>query len=362
MRILILNWRCPKNPRAGGAEDVTYQIARRLVEWGNEVEWFSAAFPSHEELGGVRVVRAGRQWTVHLHAIKRYSRNLGARFDAVIDEVNTIPFFTPIWAKIPSFMFIHQLAREVWWYETPLPLGLLGYAAEPTYLRVYRHTPVFTVSASTEHDLRVLGFRGPITVIPEGVEPFRQPDIDKASQPTFLYVGRMAPSKRVSHVIRAFAEFRGRIGSGLLWLVGDGTEAHKVFLRELASRLGVAEHIEFLGRVSTSEKYFRMTQAHLILMTSVREGWGLAVAEANACGTPAVVYDVPGLRDAVRHQETGLVVRCSPSALADGMVQLIGDETTYHRLADNAKAWSRSFSFERAARMVASELSAVAPN
>ena len=49
-----------------------------------------------------------------------------------------------------------------------------------------------------------------------------------------------------------------------------------------------------------------MAEAHVLLMTSVREGWGLVVTEANACGTPAVVYNVPGLRDSVRNEETGL--------------------------------------------------------
>ena len=163
MRILILNWRCPRNPRAGGAEIVTHEIARRLVAWGHQVEWFSATFPgaaNEEILDGIRILRSGRQWTVHWRAFRRYHRRLRGNFDAVIDEVNTVPFFTPLWAEIPRFMFIHQLAREVWWYESRFPVSGIGYLAEPLYLRLYRRSPVLTVSPSTREDLRSLGFVG----------------------------------------------------------------------------------------------------------------------------------------------------------------------------------------------------------
>src|SRR5206468_8182458 len=139
-------WRCLRNPRAGGAEKFTYEVARRLVSRGHSVEWFSASFPgaeAEEEIGGVRMVRAGSQWTVHWRAFRRYRGRLSGHFDAVLDQVNTMPFFTPLWAKIPSFMLIHQLAREVWWYESPFPISALGYMAEPWYLRIYRRSRVF---------------------------------------------------------------------------------------------------------------------------------------------------------------------------------------------------------------------------
>src|SRR5438105_14229636 len=100
MRILILNWRCPCNPHAGGAEIVTYEIARRLVEQGCYVEWFASSFPGAlncEDLGGIRVVRGGRQWSVHLAAFRHYRGKLRGKFDAIVDQVNTVPFFTPLW-------------------------------------------------------------------------------------------------------------------------------------------------------------------------------------------------------------------------------------------------------------------------
>jgi glycosyltransferase involved in cell wall biosynthesis len=287
-----------------------------------------------------------------LCAFRRYRTKLSRAFDIVIDEVNTIPFFTPLWADVPTVMFIHQLAREVWWYESVFPLNAIGFLAEPLYLRPYRAVPVLTVSASTKDDLRRLGFRGPITVITQGLEPGVKDIRPKSADPSFLYVGRLAPSKRVDHIIKAFALFRNTTGTGTLSLAGSGSAKYQKALIRLADRLRVAGSVEFRGHVTASEKGRLMAAAHCLLLTSVREGWGLVVSEANACGTPAIVYDVPGLRDSVRNETTGLVVPARPQSLADAMVRLINDPVLYGRLATEAKRWSATLSFEQTARVV----------
>jgi len=291
-----------------------------------------------------------------MHAFRRYRGRLTGQFDIVIDEINTIPFFTSLWAGIPSFVLIWQLAREVWWYESRFPLNAIGYVLEPIYLRAYRKTPVFTFSESTAADLRRLGFKGDITMVPIGIEPIQVPDKSKAAEPSFIYVGRLAPSKRVHEIIEAFALFRGRLGSGRLLLIGEGPEPYVRKLARVAARLAVSDSVEFCGWLSGAAKHKRMAQAHALLMASAREGWGLVVTECNACGTPAVVYDVPGLRDAVRHLQTGLVVRPSPRYLADGMELLIGDAELYVRLRETALRWSRTFSFDVAAQIVGNAL------
>jgi glycosyltransferase involved in cell wall biosynthesis len=363
VRILILNWRCPKNPRAGGAELFTHEVAKRLVAAGDEVEWFASAFPGaapEEYLDGVRIVRSGRQWTVHLHAFRHYFRRLRDRFDVLIDEVNTVPFFSPLWADVPAVMLIHQLAREVWWYESPFPLSVLGYVAEPVYLRCYRKSQVITVSTSTENDLRKLGFTGPITIVSEGYEAEYLKPADKSATPTFLYVGRLSRSKRVSHVIEAFSMFREAMHTGRLWLVGDGPPQYVKQLHRLVGKLKLTRHVEFCGRVVAAEKYRRMAESYLLLVSSAREGWGLVVIEANACGTPAVVYDVPGLRDSVRDNITGLVVPAKPAELTKGMLRLWQQPDLYRRLADEAGRWSDGFSFDTTAATIRERIRAIA--
>ncbi len=340
---------------------MTFEIARRLVKAGSSVEWFAASFPgapAEEALDGVRIVRAGRQWTVHWQAFKRYRTSIRGRFDLVIDEVNTMPFFTPLWAGIPRIMLIFQLAREVWWHESPLPISAVGYAVEPIYLQAYRQTPVITISTSTQQDLRRLGLRGPITIIPIGIEQVQVSHQSKATTPTFLYVGRLAPSKRIGHMVEALAQFRKLTGTGRLLLAGGGSAAYQRSLHELAKRVNVEDSITFCGRVSEPEKHRLMTEAHALLMTSVREGWGLVVTEANACGTPAIVYDVPGLRDSVRNESTGLVVAPRPDSLCEGMIRVTNDRQLYDRLVVESQRWSETFSFDGAAQAVRSILEA----
>jgi glycosyltransferase involved in cell wall biosynthesis len=360
LRILILNWRCPKNPQAGGAELLTFEIARRLNLMGHEVEWFAASYagaPQREELDGVRIVRAGRQWTVHWHAFMRYRATLSQRFDAVIDEVNTMPFFTPLWAEIPRVMLIFQLAREVWWFESRFPLNVIGYVSEPLYLRFYRRTPVLTISNSTEDDLRKLGFEAPVQVFPVGIDDaWPSAQVEKAVQPTFLYLGRLAPSKRVDDVVRAFAQFRQACGTGALWIAGTGDSRYSCRIKELARRVGVLDATTFWGRVSSAQKLTLMRSAHALLVSSVREGWGLVVTEASAVGTPAVVYDVPGLRDSVRNEETGLVVPPGPKHLARAMLRLLADTHLYTHLVSEGQRWSRTLTYDAAAEAVNSLL------
>jgi glycosyltransferase involved in cell wall biosynthesis len=334
-----------------------------LVEAGNDVEWFTASFPGatrEETIDGIKIVREGRQWSVHVHAFRRYRSRLRDRFDAVIDETNTIPFFTPLWAGVPVFLMIWQLAREVWWYESRFPLNAIGYAVEPIYLRAYRHTPVFTFSPSTAADLRALGFRGDITVVPVGVEPVDIPPQPKSKEPTFIYVGRLAPSKRVHQIVEAFAVFRYAVGSGRLLLVGTGSRQYVRKLVRLASQLGVSDSVEQFGWLQGPAKRQQMAEAHALVMASAREGWGLVVTECNVCGTPAVVYDVPGLRDSVRHRQTGLVVRPTPQDLAEGMLELINDRDLYLRLRNAAIDWGRTFTYEAGALLIQEKLARLA--
>src|SRR5689334_21363534 len=129
MRILILNWRCPFHPKSGGAEALTYRLAHHLAVNGHEVVWFSAWFPGaalEETVDGITLVRRGSQASVHLHAANWFRGQRG-RFDVIVDEVNTVPFFAHLYADAPTVALFPQLAREVWWYEAAFPVNAIGY-------------------------------------------------------------------------------------------------------------------------------------------------------------------------------------------------------------------------------------------
>jgi glycosyltransferase involved in cell wall biosynthesis len=124
-----------------------------------------------------------------------------------------------------------------------------------------------------------------------------------------------------------------------LAIVGTG-EVEKN-LRQLTSELGLQEFVEFTGRLDELKKDDCLRRAHFLVHTSVREGWGLNVIEANAMGTPAIVYPVGGLVDSTLHDETGLVTRDeTPESLADAILEIAKSPGKYARLRVNA--WHRA--------------------
>ena len=358
MRILVLNWRDIRSPGAGGAELVTHQVASRLVERGHDVTLFTSRperQPARERIDGVDVVRAGSELTTRLHA-PRFARR--GSWDVLVEEINTLPYFAPLWSRCPTLLFIHQLAREVWFYESIAPLAHVGYAIEPVYLQVYRACTKVTVSGSTRDDLLGLGLGGPVHVIPEAVStPALGRLPEKIPSARLVSVSRLVPSKRPDHAVRVLAALRRDVPDAMLTLVGDGPQRRRI--EALAHELGVTEALTLPGRVTEEEKLALLRDAGVLIACPVREGWGLTVTEAARLGTPAVAYDVAGLRDSIIDGRTGLLTRQAPDALAAGVRRLLSDASRYARFRDagwrlaSQLSWERTTdSFERVLRSV----------
>lgn len=354
MRILILSWRDTKHPAKGGAEVATYEMARRWVAKGHVVTWFCASFEGAqktERMDGVEIIRSGTRWSVYVQACRHYTRAPRGAYDLVIDEINTVPFFAPWYVRERVVALVYQLAREVWFHEIGFPVSVLGYLAERIYMKVYARVPCMTISRSTRQDLMDVGCRQEnIAVLPMGIDfdPLDAP-AQKECVPTFIYVGRLKRSKRVHHILRAFAVVKNGIADAQLWIVGDGDARYKRRLLRVVRRHGVTD-VRFWGYVDSDTKLDLMSRAHAIVVASVREGWGLVVTEANAMGTPAIVYDVPGLRDSTRDGETGIVCRDNTvEALAEEMVGVVRDEGRRKSLEEGALRSARQATWDRAA-------------
>jgi glycosyltransferase involved in cell wall biosynthesis len=351
LRIAWFNWKCIRHPEAGGAERFTHEVARRLVDKGHEVTIVTSrpkGLPAEEEIAGYRVLRAGGRYTVYLKARKIYMEVLRGKVDLVVDEVNTLPFFTVKYAKEPVVALIHQLAKEYWLLELKPPISWIGYILEPKYLSLYKHTPAITVSESTKRDLEKLGFKR-IYVIPEGLnmKPLEKTP-EKNGDPAVIFLGRLKKTKRPDHAIKAFKLVAEKIPDARLWIVGDGPLKSK--LHRLVKRLKLEEKVTIYGRVDEERKIELLREAQALIFPAVREGWGLVVLEANACGTPAVGYDVPGLKDSIRHRETGLLVPSGDvKALAEVLTHLLTDDGLGEKLSKNALEWSRQFSWDKTA-------------
>jgi glycosyltransferase involved in cell wall biosynthesis/O-antigen/teichoic acid export membrane protein len=351
-RVLFINWRDVDNPDAGGAETFTHEVAKRWAAQGHDVTELASSFDGAQtttELDGVRIRRVGRLRTgsFHLGVQRELARLRG--FDLVVESVNTLPFLTPLWKRrLPRVITLfHQLADDVWDAELPAPLAFVGRRIERALLGLYRGETVVAVSPSTRDDLVRLGFTN-VDVVHNGRdEPPDVSGIAKEREPTFLFVGRLAANKRPDHAVAAFESIRRSLPASRLWLVGAGPmEA------ELARTLPVGA--ELLGRLSREELYERMARAQCLLVPSVREGWGLVVIEANSVGTPAVGYDIAGLRDSIRHGETGLLAAAgNADELAGQALSLVTDPQRYEDLRRAAVDWAERFSWDATAARLA---------
>jgi glycosyltransferase involved in cell wall biosynthesis len=319
LRILAYNWRDRGHPRAGGAEVYLESVAREWVRSGHEVTVFCAAVagrPAEELVDGVRILRRGGRIGVYREARRYWRREGDGQYDLVVDCVNTRPFLCPRFVRnVPVVAVIHQVAREVWRYETPWPVSVLGrYLLEPAWLRAYREVPVVTVSESSRESLAGYGLRR-VTVVPEGWVPAPAAPVEKEPVPTVVFIGRLTANKRPEHAIRAFGRARRQLPEAQMWVIGSGPEEAR--LRALAG-----PGVLFLGHVSEEEKRERLGRAHALVATSVREGWGLVVTEAAASSTVAIGYDVAGLRDSIG-ASGGILTPADPASLAGGLVGLL---------------------------------------
>jgi len=349
-KVLWLNWRDIKNPDAGGAEVFEHEVAKRLVERGWDITLFSSRFQGcvpEDELDGVKIIRGGGRFQVYREA-KDYTLAHLSEFDFIVDEINTRPFLTPKYVRNkPILALIHQLAKEYWFYETPWPISWVGYHyLERAWLRHYFGVKTITVSESTRADLTNLGFRD-VHVVPEGLSVSVANTIPvKEKDPTLVFLGRLKRVKQPDHAIRAYKVIRSKCPEARLWILGDG------YLRAELEKENVAG-VEIKGRVTDSEKVQLISRAHILLFPAVREGFGLSIIEANARGTPAVGYNVPGVRDAIKDKETGLLVEPDNwHEMAEKALTLLQDTQLRESLAARSIQWARTMSWDTTATRV----------
>jgi len=353
MNIVWFSWKDLTHPAAGGAEIVTDNLLSRLASEGHDVTLLTskAGGAEKEKRNGYNIIRGGGRLGVYFSAASYYKKYLKNSTDIAIDECNTIPFMTSFYAgeNTQMFMFFHMLCRKIWFYELPPFIGWIGWIGwilEPLYLRLLSRERAIVVSESTKRDIVKCGFSDKnISIISEGIEiePIRTlGSVKKFDEPTVLGLGTMRSMKRTLDQVKAFEIAKASFPELKLIIAGDNTTPYGEKVTEYVWRSEFSSDIQLLGRVSKKEKMRLMQKSHLLLVTSIKEGWGLVVTEANSQGTPAVAYDVDGLRDSVQHEKTGIVADESVQDLADGIVRMIEDKSTYDLYRKNGYNWSKS--------------------
>lgn len=357
--VLWLTWKDYRHPQAGGAEVMLRELSRRLVGDGHAVTFLTCGYPdavSREPLDGVDVIRVGSNRYFHsFQALAYYLRRLRNTFDILIEEVNgAAPYFSiPFERRARKFLLYYQLGRKNWLYETPPVVSQLGYyllAPAASRLTSATHAPVITISESGRRELSQHGFDPTRThIIPVGIEikPIASlKGIKKFARPTLLSIGAMRAMKRTLDQIKAFELAKQRIPQLRLKIAGSSAGPYGKKVMGYIQQSPHAQAIEYLGKVSPEEKTTLMQKSHLTMQTAIEEGWGFTITEAASQGTPAIAYNVDGLRDSIRDGQTGQLTDENPKALSTAIVTLLNDQELYDRVREAAWRWSKQITFD----------------
>lgn len=356
MNILLVNWQDRANPQAGGAEVHLFEIFGRLAGRSNRVRMVCSGWsgsPATATIDGIAIERVGGRNSFALLGRRAVQRAIAAeKPDILVEDINKLPLFLAAGTGLPFCAIVPHLFGTTAFAEAAWPVAAVVWAAERPLPRAYRRAEFHAISESTRDDLVARGIdSGRIRVIHPGVDSKRfTPGLPgrRSAVPSFLYVGRLKRYKGLEIAIKALALARTRRPDLRLEIAGTGD--HRSELEKLAASLGLDRAVVFHGFISEDRKIDLMRSAWANVFPSPKEGWGITVIEAAACGTPSLASDSPGLRDSVRHGDTGfLTPHGDINALADRMVELADSPYLVARLGDRARRFAESLSWERTA-------------
>ena len=356
--LLAVNFRDPAHPEAGGAELHLEEILLEGVRRGAQVTWLASGFPGgapESEHRGIRVVRRGTWWNFNLIAPGVLRREFSGPDgpDLVIEDINKAPCFLAQATAAPVAVIVPHLFGAAAYQEANPLVASYVVLLERFIPGAYRRSRFVVISESTRDDLVERGVpRAAITVVHCGLDHDRyrlDAAVAKAARPTLVFVGRLRRYKGLDWVLRALPRVLERVPDARLEIVGDGP--WQPALVKQAAAYGVAHAVEFCGFLPFADKVRRMQAAWAVVQPSPKEGWGLTVVEAGACGTAVVAADSPGLRDSVRRDETGLLVRYGDdAALAAALVRVLTESALREQLAAAGVKWAAGFRWDECAR------------
>lgn len=366
--ILALSWRDIESPTAGGAEVHTHELLRRIDKRKFRLIHFASYYPreiSEKEIDGVYYIRRGNIISVIWFAFLYYMKNR-KNIDFVVEQCNTHRFFTPLWVNRKKRIFyIHQLTREIWDINLKTPWNKLGRILENTMLRLNRNDFTIALSPSTKKDLVDVGFKeDKIIIIPVGMSfhPWKKENMCvKESSPTFVYVGRYAYYKGIDIAIEAVGKVKEKYRDVKLWILGKKDEEYienklLPICRRYNMTWGDSESgadIVSWGFVSEEEKLELLSKSTALVFPSIREGWGIPITEAANVGTPSIVFDAPGIRDAVDYGRAGYLCDSNDVVgLTKEMSSVIENKGRYFQLKEQAYEFSSQFLWENSENML----------
>ena len=344
-----MNWRDITHPQSGGAENFVHELGKRLAA-NNEVTLFCARYPhslKEDVIDGIHIQRMGNRFSVYLRAALAFRKN---RYDLVIDDINGVPFFSSLYADAEVIPVIHHIMdKEIFQRELSSFLGWFGYTLQTLIPKIYHRQRFVVVSESTKQDVADR-FKIPasrLAVVHCGVAVNSKDLLPKSEVPTISYVGRIKPYKRIDDILRAFSMILKRLPDAKLIIAGRGDVKDLI---SLVKELEIVSNVEFRGEVSEEEKAQILSSSWISMIASVKEGWGIGPMEANACGTPVVGYDVPGIHDSMRNGHTAILVEDGcVNRLSEAALELLLHSSERLRMSREACEWAAKFTWDNTA-------------
>ena len=362
-RVHIVAWRDLDDPEAGGSEIHAHEVASRWADAGIEVSVRTSAVTgraSSASRNGYSITRRSGRYRVFPSTMIEGARTRVTPGDALVEVWNGMPFLSPLWFRGPRVTFLHHVHEEMWQMVLPGTLGRLGDLVErrvaPPF---YRGSAVITLSDSSRQEIieRLRFAPEQVSVVPPGIDARFVPGVRKSSTPLVVAVGRLVPVKRFDLVLHALAEAKLRRPDLRAVIVGEGYE--RPALEALRHDLGADDWIEMPGHLSDTELVESYQRAWLVASASKREGWGMTLTEAAACGTPAVATNIAGHRDAVLDGHSGILVD-DPSSLGASLAEALTDAGLRDRLSRGALQRARWFNWDATALLTFEVLAAQA--
>ena len=354
MNILHTSYDDINNPWCGGGGALrTWEIARRLSH-KHQITILTGAYPDaprEETREGIHIRRVGSDRSYLLsrmsfayHASREIAR---ANTDLWVHQFSA---FAPLLVspkkrrdsllEFSHFMGDHAIEKY------PL-LGHIARKAEQRALSLHPH--ILTISPTVTRQLKKRAPHTQFHLVYTGVDQicFEAP---WAEENYILYFGRMdIHNKGIDILLSAFAKLNAP--DIRLILSGRGTPQSERELQEMAHHLNIANRVEFTGAVTPEQKNILMGHALFVCIPSRYEGWGIVAIEAAAASKAVIGTSIPGLADAIRADETGLLVPSeNPEALASAMDHLLRDPPLRKRLGQAGRKWAAQFTWDRTAQ------------
>jgi len=361
--IQVVAWRDFDDEESGGSELHAHRILSAWADAGIAVSMTTSTAPGRPPFirrGGYQVTRRVGRYSIFPRTMLSGWKGTLGRTDGLVEIWNGMPFLSPLWARSPRIVFLHHVHAEMWKMVLPRGLAELGDTFEQHVAPLfYRRSRIITLSSSSKAEIvDKLGLPAAnVSVSPPGIEAKFSPGSRRSDVPLVVAVGRLVPVKRFDLMVEGLVELKRRQPELRAVIAGEGYE--RPALEALIASHDAGSWLSLPGHVTDDELIELYRSAWVVASSSLREGWGMTVTEAGACGTPAVVSRISGHLDAVVDGRTGLFFD-DTRGMVDALDAVLGDELLRKQLSEGALGFSTRFSWDNAARGALAVLAAEA--